>query len=391
MFSTSFELCFDQDIFDQAKFKAAVGQEKCYVAAGNMWWLDHMWCATPGVPMSIDRVKELGKFQFQRGPTFLILNVHVYVDSCEFDVLARKGSLWRISPEENTDAVIFHVSDRIDAGATDEELIRWKTIFLSVCFRFESLGGEDETYWRAMELRQMQSSVDDAVRRTAMQTCYEVSLFKERKEQELGRAMTAKDIKSLYTAKALIANSNKAERDDSWVETCLLIKARILSDVETVGLLSRLESQYGLASCLNSISKLLILSQKTDTVDHRRWVLHCLCDALDCGHIQNESITKVHFSGGVNQTSSVAIYVFRREVLDYYLDIELPKSGYDVDDLTSLRKPLCSHICFRKLCQGFEGGPPADVTWQAKLKPASLLALRLLEDGWHVSLTCNVM
>ena len=382
---------FGQDVFDQAKFKTAVGQEKCYVAAGNLWWLDHMWCATPGVPMSIQRVKELGNFQFKNGPAFLILNVHVQADSCEFDVLARKGSLWRISPEENTDSVLFHVSDRIDAGATDEELSRWKTIFLSVCFRFEWLGGEDETYWRAMELRQMQSSVDDAVRRTAMQTCYEVALFKERKEQELGKALTAKDVKSLYAAKALVANSNKVDRDDSWIETCLLIKTRILSDVETVGLLSHLESQYGLASCLNAISKLLILAQKTDTVEQRRWVLHCLCDALECGQIQNDSITKVHFSGSANQASSVATYVFRREVLDYYLDIEMPKNGYNVDDLNCLRKPLSSHSCFRRLCQGFEGEPPADVTWQAKLKPASLLAFRLLEDGLRVSLTRDVM
>jgi hypothetical protein len=279
--------------------------------------------------------------------------------------------------------VICHVSDRIDSGAPDAELDRWKNIFLSVCFRFEYLTGDDACHWRASELRQMQSSIDDAVRRTAMQLCYEIFLFKERKEAEAGRALVNKDIRSLYAQKSNIAESNKFEGDHShnWVDTCILLTQKLFSDPVCKDVILKMEAKYGLQSGLNALSKLNIVVSKTDTVEQRRWVLCSMWDMMVSGSCLNENVTRSHLQGTGGSPSAVTTLVFRKECLDHFLDIELPKNGYAAGDLQLMREPLSSHKSFRALCRGFDDAAvPADVKWQAKLSAASLAALRLLED-----------
>ena len=117
--------------------KHALSREHVYRCAGNFFWLDMFTSPTPGVPLSEARVLELGTTVFENGPKHVGWSFHIAADSAELDVLGRKGSLFRISPEEAAHALLFTIANAITAGAADTELERWRHICLTVLFVFE--------------------------------------------------------------------------------------------------------------------------------------------------------------------------------------------------------------------------------------------------------------
>jgi len=163
--------------------------------------------------MRLERVMELGKFLFGNGkdPTHLPHMITVLVDSANYPIMAHKGSLKRVSPEEPCHAAIFVCADDITRLQHDlspeakERLMRWRQIFLSCCFCFEVATGDDAVYWRAYNLRQLVTAEYGAVRRTAWQMAYELALFKRAKEQETGQTLTKRQVTELYQSNGTTA------------------------------------------------------------------------------------------------------------------------------------------------------------------------------------------
>jgi hypothetical protein len=258
--------CWPEAAFDPTEFTTAIKKEKTYVAACNFWWVNHLWSPTPGVPLNPKRVQAFAEMLFPNGPRHLSFMVHVAVDSSEDDVLSRKGSLLRVSPEELLHSVIFKVAERIDDNADDEELGSYRRVMLSVCFKFELCGAEDY-YWCAYNLRQIYgTSVGDVVQRTAAQSAIELQFFKERIEQEKGSTITQKELQVLYTEKANTAKSNKDAISDGWLRDCQNVYERLLVDPACLKCLDKLEDKFGLASCLNSIAKLKIIVERLESM-----------------------------------------------------------------------------------------------------------------------------
>ena len=172
----------------------ALNREGKYICGGNFFWHNFMDSPTPGVPMRLERVMELGRFLFGNGkdPTHLPSMITVLVDSADCPIMAHKGSLKRVSPEEPCHAALFMCADDITRLQYDtnpeaqQRLMRWRQIFLSCCFCFEIATGDDAVHWRAYNLRQMVTAEYGAVRRTAWQMAYELALFKkpESKKQD---------------------------------------------------------------------------------------------------------------------------------------------------------------------------------------------------------------
>ena len=281
------------------------------MCAGNFWWVDHLWSSTPSVPLSVERTSELGTFLFKNGPCHLPSMVHVSVDSVNMDVLGRKGSLWRVSPEEFLHCLIFKVFDRITNGATTPELERYKTIMLSVCFRFERLTGEDALYWRSWELRQIVASGNDAARRTAAQMSFEVMQFKDRKETSLGGVpLTVGQLQTIYRDLGNTAKSNTF--CDGFVKDCVTVYDKLLSDSSCLAVINALEKDFGLASCLNHMTKLRLIANKTDNCEERRWVMHGILDMIRSGAMTNGGLSKTAISGTPTQVSTVEMLSYRR-------------------------------------------------------------------------------
>lgn len=53
-----------------------------------------------------------------------------------------------------------------------------------------------------------------------------------------------------------------------------------------------LEESYSLGSCLNSLTKLKVVIEKTEDVESRRWVINSIVDLIEANILTNEQAWK---------------------------------------------------------------------------------------------------
>ena len=82
----------------------------------NLLWLDLLRSPTPGIPLSRQRVTELGDWMFMEGIIPLEKPLGVAVNSADFPVDAHKGSLFMITPEEQAHVILLKVADDVRQG-----------------------------------------------------------------------------------------------------------------------------------------------------------------------------------------------------------------------------------------------------------------------------------
>ena len=120
--------------FNCEDMQRALGQEGTYRCAGMLLGLDMIASPTPGVPLNVARVLELGATVFCSGPAHVGWSFHIAADSSELDVLGQKGNLFRISPEEAAHSLLFAIANAITMSVPDAELHRWRHVCLTVPF-----------------------------------------------------------------------------------------------------------------------------------------------------------------------------------------------------------------------------------------------------------------
>ena len=366
--------------------KHALGREGVYRCAGNFWWLDHHTSPTPGVPLNEARVRELGSTVFAHGPKHVGWSFHIAVDSCELDVLGRKGSLFRISPEEAAHAFLFTIANAITMSAPNEELSRWRHVSLTVPFVFELIPKSEDVIWRAHGLRQALTVDYNAMKRTARQAAHDVFLMKQRVESEMPGA-SGKQVMEALLAKA--SPTSKLEFSENYVQSALTVYDTVCCDSGIVYCLTRLENTYSLDSCFNSISKLYDVVKKCDDAESRLWVFEGVVDGIESMIYSNGDISRSFLIGGKQSVGLVQLLQFKRHCLRHFLDVEFPKAGFRHADLQIIREKLSNHGSYRAHVTSLPRQPPPDQRWLGKLAASSHLAMQLLEALWAVmSLQC---
>ena len=74
---------------------------------------------------------------------------------------------------------------------------------------------------------------------------------------------------------------------------------------------------------------------------------------------------------------------FRRQCADFFLDVELARQGFDLENLALLKKHLKDHEAYISSVAGKAENQEGvvDNKWQSALKVSSQKALRLVEDS----------
>ena len=96
----------------------------------------------PGVPLNKERVMEMAHAAFPEGkPKHISWTFHVVAASPTDDINGRQGSLFRLSPEECSHAVLFLLEEAVlrSAGETTDEISAWGKVLLTCPFLFELL------------------------------------------------------------------------------------------------------------------------------------------------------------------------------------------------------------------------------------------------------------
>lgn len=97
--------------------------------------------------------------------------------------------------------------------------------------------------------------------------------------------MSVKKLAALYKGLATNAESTGQEmgHSEAFITDALKVYDKLLQCPEINSHLDILDKEYGLASCLNQLSKLKIVIEKTECLKQRRWVIAWITDALTAG------------------------------------------------------------------------------------------------------------
>ena len=72
----------------------------------------------------------------------------IAVHSADFDVLAHKGALERVSPDEMSYGVVIALATAIRDGADEAEKTQWLKLALSTPTHFGLVEGDAAAYWK---------------------------------------------------------------------------------------------------------------------------------------------------------------------------------------------------------------------------------------------------
>ena len=179
--------------YDEGLYKASMKHTGSYECGGNLFWLNLRFSTCASVPYNFKAVDNLRSQFFGKtvdGKFPAALTIAMEPEAVVNDSL---GSLRCISPEEIVHSYIFHVAERIDAGATENELKMWRSAALNVTLIFEVHSSEDSRYWRNVNLREQFVGMYEVCARSQVQRIFELMSFKVRKEATSGR-LTPKDL-----------------------------------------------------------------------------------------------------------------------------------------------------------------------------------------------------
>jgi len=133
-------------------------------------------------------------------------------------------------------------------------------------------GGPDQLFWQAFKKRQQVVANYEACRRTARQLAYEVASLKAQKEAESGEILSVKDLSDLFALHQsdMAIASKRTDMADGFVKDCIFVFEKMLSDPVCNACLDVLEEKYGLSSPLNSLQKMRVIIEKSESTPTRQ-------------------------------------------------------------------------------------------------------------------------
>jgi hypothetical protein len=357
---------------NQDQFCNAIKREGIYRCAGNFFWMDQLISATPGVPLNLKRVRDLAAATFSAGPQHVPWTFHIAVESADYDVLGNKGKLFRISPEETAHALLLRMAQDLGDPNINDVLLRWRHVCLTVPFIFERVPKHEDVLWKSNALRQTLTIEYAGMKRTARQSAHDIFLMKRRVESDDPTA-------NLATISSILMDKANKEFTENYIASALRVYDNVCSIPAIVSCLDKLENQYGLDSCLNSMAKLYDVTRLCEDSEVRIWIFECIVDAIEAKMYRNDDISKAFLIGSKHQVGLVPLLHFKRRCLHYYLNISLPKAGFDHTDLQIIRNNLANPNMYRMKVASLFGDCAPDQAWVGKLKLSSQCVLRLVE------------
>ena len=369
-----------QQPYDRDLAKLSLDKHSEYICGANLFWLDLYATPLPAVPLERKRVEEQADFYFQQGPQFLSKLFSVAVFDTD-NLLAVPSSMRMLSPPEYIHSVLMGAAASLADDSSEANKQAWKNVFLSIPIKIHLT--RPESMWViSFSLRQEITQSYKSLSLSALQQCIEIMEMKQRIE-----AMDHVDLsdnKALAAAlqgKGLKAEKSKQKKKDD-DEDCLSLRAVIIAKDVVDAILPcapallvvrKLEEDYGLKSCLNSMAALGHIAKVSRESD-RVWVLHCLLDYIDQDFATNSSMSANSLKGTNKQQSGyISLFLLKRTILDYCLSVHFPTLGVTESDTTVMKRVLTSHSAYQQGTDPTHG----NLSWQSQMSPSGLDAFKL--------------
>lgn len=365
--------------FKYEDYVAAMKTAGEYEAAGNYFWVNWSFNATPGVPFNTQAVQDLKAYYFKSGPTRFPLTLEIALENISVDVRKLHGELRRVSPEEVEHALLLAVSESIKEGADEAVLREWRAVLLSVPMHFVVLNGGDALYWRAVNLREATVAQYDGLARSAVQRIFEVATFRARREKATGGKLSAEALDKEWAANARLAKST-TPCTRGFLETAMKVWDRLLSFPECRQVVLEAENEFGKGTPFDSVYKLEAIIQKAKTPSLSAWCLEHIIDL-----VRNKKTTAPEFavrtmtgrdSGG---RGTLDLILYKHQCSVYIAQEFLEAHPFSGETKHALRA-LTTHEAYRAKV-GYPGaGEKRDMGWLGLLPDSGRLLIAAFED-----------
>jgi hypothetical protein len=253
--------------FDETACAMALTSQGKYKCGANLFWINQLWSATPGVPINPAAVDRLTAYYLETpGPVPMDLVVAVTAPTVKPH--EHRGALQCVSPDEVRIAYFGAIAQAVRAAsaggltpaassALTHKVKQWRHHALSCTFEFRVLGSEDDVYFAAVNLREKLVTDYSTLAISAYQRIFQVLTVKARKEEVLG-PLTVARVAEEFNKHAQLAKDSEEVTVDT-VGQIIAIHQHALKVPDIVAVIEACERKYLLKSPLNSLTKLHLI------------------------------------------------------------------------------------------------------------------------------------
>lgn len=295
-----------------------------FLAAANFFWQDFLWTPTPGVPINKSQMSFIKNSLPPENPPeqFPYLMSWAIPDS-SFEVLAHKGSIQRLSPEEPVHQAIFSLDEAISLNLGDDILRRWRSMLLRPCVKFERVGPGRPRYWRSLNIREDYMRKACELTRTTLARIMDVVLCKLAEEKVRCKTMSSALVHKVYNENVKFAARTSMTSDDvfceTWIDSACTVYNRGLKLPAVAAVWQQLDDDEGNLHLLNGIYKWQHIISRAQSEELIVWSVVCIVDGLKMkfyapGDLQAEKLKDP-------QRSLVELIVAKRKIRELLLEL----------------------------------------------------------------------
>jgi hypothetical protein len=327
---------------------------------------------SPGVPIRADAVKQVVATCFAV-PCSFSCSLDVSVLSTD-SIIASKGTLESVTPDELRHAYILAISRDITAKKDDSVLRSWRNHVLSTTMSVLFHNDIDERYWVALQARENIGATSEAVCRTCIQRIYEVIRFRDIRIHTTGHssAGSAQAVADAY--KQLRMAGKDVLMPKTFIDTALAIHERMLRRPRVADILLQADAGPKEANPFDGVYGLQAILSKAGTEPRIYWVCASILQLVKY-NIKAPRFFTVNTLRGTDlgNRGYVDVLLYKLETLSHLFE-QLPKElGLPVDWIENVaRKKIETHDAFAKFGRAPSGLPAADTNWMVGQKKSVL-------------------
>jgi len=295
-----------------------------------------------------------------------------------------KGSWKRVSPDEVVFAAITRVARDISEGVSEDDLKKWRQMFLSITARFELLDTDDKRHFRATNLRLKVAADFEALARSDIQQCFSVMAFQARKSKK--GSCGAKELFQLYKKNALMVGSSDIIKE-GFIDVCLTVWDKILANEKMRNVILHGEAKFGKNGPWKSIFRLQKVIDVARSEEQRMWLVAALGELCDENIIKGATLRMEDLVGkNRSEKGLLHLLLMKLELLNWFCQRWVISKPFAEDVRKRMSQLNRGHAAYHSLFGTSKTAASMDISWLGSLPPSGQSALRLVES---VVYKCN--
>jgi len=363
----------------------ALNSAKLYQAGGNFFSVNLFDQVMKGVPyrkrnvmdhkvIILELYNSGEPFYYEDVITAAVFDPNIKVDSA-------MGKLLELSPEEIRHAAVFACAECIKAGASEDDIKKWRQYFLTVTLRIR-LVEKGLLWFHAQKARSAITGKNDLVQRSGFQLVCEICIYKDRLQKERGgNELTPAMIAAEYAKSAMQAESEE-QVSETMVDMAVTVWKRAFSLDAVLEVVRDGEEKWGLKSVFAQISKMQVIVQKARTPEKIAWSFCAIYDGFVTNALKDTGVRYLQGSLPENKGKGlVDEMIFKMEFRDHFLEDWLGGRPLATDEKVAIRKCCLSHEYHRKMCgcSFSDAFLEPSLTWRSSFGASANAVIEFLE------------